>query len=219
MNTSMSCLACCRFGAFFPDVAQFDAQLMGISAAEAVLLDPQQRLLMEAAVQLLASRGHGSSADSTQPQQQRQRRLGAYVGVASSDHGSLVKAFTPPGAFHATSNAVSVAAGRLSYTFGLSGPSLSVDTACSASLVALHLARQALLDGSCGSALVAGVHVQATNTSTSYVWSAGMLSPAGRWVWVWGSDGWIILCSGRWQHITDPHAGPVSVAGVIASAW
>lgn len=84
------------------------------------------------------------------------------------------------GAFHATANAISVAAGRLSYTFGLSGPALSVDTACSASLVALHLAKDALRGSSSSSSLVGGVHVQTTQTSTAYVWTAGMLSPSGR---------------------------------------
>ena len=99
------------------------------------------------------------------------------------------------GAFHATANALSVAAGRLSYAFGLSGASMSVDTACSASLVALHLAAKSLTSSApsttaalwgqkggseAAGAVVAGVHVQTTPTSTSYVWSAGMLSPQGR---------------------------------------
>jgi acyl transferase domain-containing protein len=84
-----------------------------------------------------------------------------------------------PGAFHATANAPSVAAGRLAFVFGLAGAAVSVDTACSASLVALHLARGALLEGAdaggagLGAALVGGVHVQAAPTSSAYVWSAG----------------------------------------------
>jgi NADPH:quinone reductase-like Zn-dependent oxidoreductase/3-oxoacyl-(acyl-carrier-protein) synthase len=104
----------------------------------------------------------------------------------------LLHPLPSPGAFHATANAVSVAAGRLSYSFALSGPSLSVDTACSASLVALHLAAAAMVPGwatpppptalpaAAGGAFVAGVHVQATSTSTMYVRAAGMLSPQGR---------------------------------------
>jgi acyl transferase domain-containing protein len=88
--------------------------------------------------------------------------------------------FLAVGAFHATANAISVAAGRLSYTFGLSGPAMSVDTACSASLVALHLAKDSIKAHGSSSSLVGGVHIQTTQTSTLYVWTAGMLSPSGR---------------------------------------
>jgi acyl transferase domain-containing protein/NADPH:quinone reductase-like Zn-dependent oxidoreductase/acyl carrier protein/thioesterase domain-containing protein len=105
---------------------------------------------------------------------------GVYVGLASSDYGSLVHSFAEKGAFHATSNALSVACGRISYTFGFQGPSLSIDTACSASLVATHLASQAVMEGVSLLSYACGVHVQCTPTSTSYVWAASMLTPSGR---------------------------------------
>lgn len=93
-------------------------QAFGISEAEAVLLDPQQRLLLECAATALSS-GSGPlpqhmPASSAAP-------LGVYVGVASSDYGSLVKSHTTAGAYHATANALSVAAGRVAFAFGLSG--------------------------------------------------------------------------------------------------
>jgi acyl transferase domain-containing protein len=174
-----------RFGAFLPDVANFDATLLGVSPTDASLMDPQQRLLLETATEvLLLASGTSNSSNSTRAVSFQQQPwwggVGAYIGIASSDYGSLVKACAPAGAFHATANAVSVAAGRLSFSFGLSGPALSVDTACSASLVALHLAKDAVHASAASSSLVGGVHVQATQTSTSYVWAAGMLSPSGR---------------------------------------
>lgn len=180
IHLDYACLLC-RFGAFLPDVASFDASLMGISNAEATLTDPQQRLLMETTSEALLTATPGGSSSSTFVS----GALGTYIGIASSDYGTLVKAFTAAGAFHATSNAISVAAGRLSYTFGLSGPAVSVDTACSASLVALHIAGSEInnnvsMQTGSTAALVGGVHVQATSTSTNYVWTAGMLSPEGR---------------------------------------
>ncbi len=75
---------------------------------------------------------------------------------------------------------VSVAAGRVSFMLGLQGPSMGVDTACSASLVATHLGRSALLTGHTEAAVAAGVHIQCTPTSTHYLWAANMLSPVGR---------------------------------------
>jgi len=147
-------------------------------------MDPQQRLLLETAAEVLLSSRSSSSTGYSQPSLQQQPwwgTVGVYIGIASSDYGSLVKTYAPAGAFHATANAISVAAGRLSYSFGLSGPALSVDTACSASLVALHLAKDAINGPAAVSgSLVGGVHIQTTPTSTSYVWTAGMLSPSGR---------------------------------------
>ena len=70
-----------------------------------------------------------------------------HAGIASSDYGSLVARHAERGVYHATASALSVACGRLSYSFGLRGPSVSVDTACSASLVGLHMAATGLQAG------------------------------------------------------------------------
>lgn len=89
--------AFCSFGAFLPDVASFDAALLAVSSAEAALMDPQQRLLLETAAEvlLLAS---GSSAQPLPLQQQPWwGGVGAFIGIASSDYGSLVKAAAPAG--------------------------------------------------------------------------------------------------------------------------
>ena len=163
-----------RFGAYLKDADRFDAACFGISQAEAVLMDPQQRLLMQSiGLATMAAAAVSSEALAAALQ-------GVYTGIASSDYASLLKQHTSKGSFHATANASSVASGRLSYTFGLHGPSMSIDTACSSSLVAVHLAHQGILEGQAGVSYAAGVHVQCSPTSTSYVWAAGMLSPHGR---------------------------------------
>ena len=79
-----------------------------------------------------------------------------------------------------TGSAISVAAGRLSYTFGLRGPCASVDTACSSSLVATHFAAAALREGSCAAALVSGVKLILTPSLSAMFTRAGMLAPDGR---------------------------------------
>jgi acyl transferase domain-containing protein/NADPH:quinone reductase-like Zn-dependent oxidoreductase/acyl carrier protein len=159
-----------RFGAFMRNIYDFDAAVFSIAQTEASMIDPQQRLLLELVGLSLTEHDSAASMASR----------GVYVGLASSDYGSMVHAFAEKGAFHATSNALSVACGRMSYTFGLQGPSLSIDTACSASLVATHLAAQDIRDGIATLAYASGVHVQCTPTSTSYVWAASMLTPSGR---------------------------------------
>lgn len=110
-----------RHGRYLPGVDLFDAALFGISGSEAVLLDPQQRLLLEGLHEALAAAGGAALGDGLGGG--GSGSVGTYLGVASSDYGSLVKAHGQqrPGAFHATANALSVTAGRLAFTFGLTG--------------------------------------------------------------------------------------------------
>ncbi|KAI8473971.1 MAG: thiolase-like protein, partial [Monoraphidium minutum] len=79
-----------------------------------------------------------------------------------------------------TGASLSVAAGRLSYAFGLRGPALAVDTACSSSLVAAHTAAGALGLGNCGAALAGGVNLTLAPDTTAAFAKAGMLAPDGR---------------------------------------
>ena len=81
--------------------------------------------------------------------------------------------------YSATSGALSVLSGRLSYTLGLTGPCLTTDTACSASLVATHLAASALLRGETTAAAVAGANLVQAAVSVAFS-AAGMLSALGR---------------------------------------
>ncbi|GFH18519.1 uncharacterized protein HaLaN_15340, partial [Haematococcus lacustris] len=108
------------------------------------------------------------------------------VGIASAEYSNWVMRQWPqaPSAYGATGGALSVACGRLSYTWSLSGPSLSVDTACSSSLVATHLALQAMRSchapASCASALVGGVGLLLNPEPTAMFQAAGMLALDGR---------------------------------------
>lgn len=161
-------------GGFLSDGECFDAQFFRISPREAEVTDPQQRLLLEVSWACFEDAG-------ILPAALRGTDTGVFVGASNSDYAHLLQdAGTEVEAHFAVGNSLAVLANRLSYFYDFNGPSLLIDTACSASMVALHGAIQSLRARECGLALVGGVNFICNPRISMAYRKAGMLSPDGR---------------------------------------
>ncbi|NEQ47701.1 MAG: SDR family NAD(P)-dependent oxidoreductase [Leptolyngbya sp. SIOISBB] len=165
-----------RSGGFIDQVDQFDPQFFGISPREARSLDPQQRLLLEVSYTALENAGQP-------PFDLRGTRTGVFVGVSFDDYAQLsVRSgdLTRIDAHSSLGNTRSIVAGRLAYTFGLQGPTMQLDTTCSSSLLAVHLACQSLRNGEANLALAGGVNLMLTPEPTIGFCKLKALAPDGR---------------------------------------
>ncbi|MCB0167205.1 MAG: amino acid adenylation domain-containing protein, partial [Anaerolineae bacterium] len=164
-----------RYGGFLHQVDGFDAQFFGLSPREVISLDPQQRLLLEVSWEALERAGIA-------PARLNNTATGVFIGLCSNDYQFLLdqNQTAADGLYLATGNALSVAAGRLAYMLGLTGPSLVIDTACSSSLVTIHQACASLRRGECNLALSGGVNLILRPENTISFSKARMLAPDGR---------------------------------------
>ncbi|KMS78611.1 hypothetical protein ACH49_15665, partial [Streptomyces leeuwenhoekii] len=165
-------VAATAIGGFLDRVDGFDAGFFGISPREADAMDPQHRLLLELTWEALEDGGH-------LPARLAGTRTGVFVGAMWGDYATLT---TRHGAdrHSMTGTQRAILANRVSHLLGLRGPSLTVDTGQSSSLVAVHLACESLLAGESEMAVAAGVNLVLAAESTADSAGLGGLSPDGR---------------------------------------
>ncbi|THC90921.1 hypothetical protein EYZ11_009621 [Aspergillus tanneri] len=161
-----------RHGYFLQeDPTFFDADFFSISSYEAERMDPQQRMLLEVVWECLESAGETDWWG---------KDIGCYVGVFGEDWlESALKDSQNIDRFHAVGTGPFALANRVSYEFDFRGPSITLQTGCSSSLVGLHEACQAIQAGECSGAIVAGTSLILTPTMTTTMSDNMVLSPSG----------------------------------------
>ncbi|HSK75059.1 MAG TPA: amino acid adenylation domain-containing protein [Thermoanaerobaculia bacterium] len=160
-----------RAGAVLENAELFDAELFGILPGEAELIDPQQRLLLECAWEALETAGYAGT----------KRPVGVFAGTSENTY--LLHNLLPNPEILSSAGVLGLTmassrdfvATRLAYKLDLGGPAISVQTACSTSLVAVHMACQSLLSGECELALAGGSSVRVPQR-TGYTWQPGGIS-------------------------------------------
>ena len=158
-------------GGFIEDMDAFDAAFFGISSDEARLMDPLQRLALESAWHCIEDAGY-RAADLARGQ------TGVFLATGKSDYEELLyRNDIAPDKELATGVAGAVIANRISFSLGMTGPSLAIDSACSGSLAAVHVAAQAIRAGDCTSALVGAANLILSPTLSRSLDAEGALSP------------------------------------------
>jgi 3-oxoacyl-(acyl-carrier-protein) synthase len=160
------------YGNFIQDYDTFDHKFFKKSPREMASTDPQHRLVLQLAYQAVEQSGYFANPDF-------EKHIGCYVGVGNVNYASNIACYDA-NAYSATGNLRAFIAGKVSHYFGWAGPSLTIDTACSSSAVAIHQACQAIINGKCSAALAGGINVFTSPEWFHNLARASFLSPTGQ---------------------------------------
>ncbi|KAK6608712.1 Lovastatin diketide synthase LovF 12 [Botrytis cinerea] len=156
------------------DIRTFDAGFFGIPPAEANAMDPQHRLQLETAYEALENAGISL-------EKVRGSSTSVYVAIFNRDYDRMMfKDTNDIAKYHLLGSGEAIASNRISYTFDLKGPSMTVDTGCSGSLVALHQACQGLRSGDTDMALVGGTSLILSPDTMVPMSRMNVLDPSGK---------------------------------------
>lgn len=167
------------------NVREFDAKFFSVPPGEAEAIDPQQRILLEVAYEALETSGHTLSDLSGSD-------TGVFVGLMSQDYFALNgQDVNSVPTYAASGTAASNASSRLSYFFNWHGPSMTIDTACSSSMVAVNEAVQSLRTGTSRVAVACGTNLCLSAFTFITLSKLSMLSPTSRChMWDVDADGY-----------------------------
>lgn len=164
----------CRWMGTVPNADLFDEKFFNISPAEALLMDPQQRLFLEESYHALEDAGYAGELI-------KNVECGVFVGVGSSDYmGKIRQEDCELNTQLLLGSQSSIIPARIAYFLDLKGPNMPIDTACSSSLVAIHQACNAIRAGECGMAIAGGACILTTPDLFIMTSKSEMLSKSGR---------------------------------------
>ena len=160
------------WGNFINDVNAFDHRFFNISKREAASMDPQQRLLLQVAYEAMESSGYFEETSRVSDD------IGCYLGVCATDYDDNVSSHKAT-AFSSVGTLRAFLSGRISHYFGWVGPSITYDTACSSSAVAVDAACKAINLGDCSTAIAGGASIFTSPWFFQNLTAASFLSPTG----------------------------------------
>ncbi|BCS10831.1 hypothetical protein AKAW_08276 [Aspergillus luchuensis IFO 4308] len=167
------------WGSFMSDIDLFDHQFFQRSKREAAASDPHQRVLLETAYHALESAGYfGPGQQQGETHDPDSHTTGCFIGMSAPDH-ILHLASNPHSPYTGLGMMRSFVAGRLSHYFGWTGPSHTIDTACSSAMVAIHQACRAIQVGECTQAVAGGVHLLLNMESSDALRASGFTNETG----------------------------------------
>jgi acyl transferase domain-containing protein len=170
----------CKWGGFLEDYDKFDPQFFNLSAEEAKVTDPQERLFLESVWAAIENAGYTRESLKTRFPKARSADVGVFVGVTTNSYHLWAPEEHSRGNFVCPNAMPWSIANRVSYFFDFNGPSMPVDTACSSSLVALHLACESLRSRECQVAIAGGVNLYLHPSKYQSLCRGRMLSLDGK---------------------------------------
>jgi acyl transferase domain-containing protein/acyl carrier protein/SAM-dependent methyltransferase len=169
-----------KWGGFIDGADRFDPRFFDMSPIEAESLDPQARKFLEVAWWALEDAGYGRHSLFAGDARPERRAGGVFVGLMHADYPLFAAEARAKGQLAITASGYWNAANRVSHFLDFRGPSVAVDTACSASLTAVHMAMQALRAGDCTVAIAGGVNLSLHPMKYWVLSKAGFSSSDGR---------------------------------------
>ena len=163
-----------KWGGFVDGVDKFDPLFFKISPRDAEIMDPQLRLLLERAWEVIEDSGYT-------PHELLRSVVGVYVGVMNDDYTWVAaESYFNTGKYSSPGSYANDLANRISYHMNFNGPSLAIETACSSSLTAIHMARMAILSGECDVAVAGGVNLNVHRSKYLMLSGLGIMSAQGK---------------------------------------